>query len=303
MKLTINPKTEHVFILGAGSSVEYGLPVWKDLPELITKRVDARYDPKSEYVKEIGLWIGSVGENKKYKTIDECMYKESRAKEFHDNGLTIENIIFEQIKYIFDSSYKRNKDGWISKLNSKIIKEVGLENKIFFINFNYDKVLDENILNFDYLSEKERKVDYYNRIYHLSGAFLKSHYPHGTLFSVKDVESSVKLIRENKTNKSHLTGYMNAVSCYESQTHSYEISEGNVVTPLKLYIMGLGGGLNLNIGRLDFKNKISEIHVTIRDNSKKDEITTFLASKFNLPKTEIKTYYDCDELIENAFKI
>lgn len=56
MKFELSSNIEHILVLGAGASVDYGLPVWEDLGLLIKKEVEKDIDNRYEYKKEILSW-------------------------------------------------------------------------------------------------------------------------------------------------------------------------------------------------------------------------------------------------------
>lgn len=300
MKILLGNGTDHVFILGAGASADYGLPTWDRLGVLISEQINKNRQEPFEYKNEILSWINKIGKDKEYDTIDRCIKKESRSREYRSNGLTIENNIFSIIRNIFEELYNKEfEDGWINKLNQRILDNAGLENHIEFINYNYDKVLDENLLHFQYLTQKERDVDYRNRIRSLSTQYISAYYPHGNFFSQDQMSRRSHLDRQINTNKSGLNNVIDAISCHESELHSVK-KYG--LQPTKVYLLGLGNGLRVNLSNINFENKTSEVHATIKDPTiNKDEVTDFLSKKFNVPDTEIKVYSTCDELIEMCF--
>jgi hypothetical protein len=298
MKIQLNSNHEHLFILGAGSSVEYGLPTWEKLSALVVQKVNESREEHLEHKNEILSWLDKVGKNKEYDTIDRCITKESRSKEFRSNGLTVENHIFLIMKDIFKGLYKENEDGWISGLNQKILDGKVSEDQIAFINYNYDHVLDENLLHFDYLTQKAREYDYGTRISYLSPKYIPAFYPHGNFFSENELSRPSHLYRNIETKKSNIGNVVNAISCHDSETHAIK-KHGS--TSIKLYILGLGGGLQGNLGKLTPNYPVSEIHVTIREKNEKDEILKFLGNNYGISTTEIRVYADCGELVENAF--
>jgi hypothetical protein len=75
MNLRLRSKINKVLILGAGSSVEYGLPLWKDLSFLIHEKINKDTENRYKYKKEIVSWLNKVGEDKEYETIDRCIEK------------------------------------------------------------------------------------------------------------------------------------------------------------------------------------------------------------------------------------
>lgn len=95
MRFKPYPWIQHILILGAGASVDYGLPTWMGLDTLLTETVN---DPKSTYKHkaEIVNWVNSVGKGRKYPTIDKCIQEESALN--FSKGHEIENEIF-LVKY------------------------------------------------------------------------------------------------------------------------------------------------------------------------------------------------------------
>ena len=55
------------------------------------------------------------------------------------------------------------------------------------------------------------------------------------------------------------------------------------------------------MSNINFDNRISEVHVTIKESSKRDDIITFLSEKYEIPKTEIVVYSTCEELVKKCF--
>lgn len=289
---------DKIFILGAGASVDYGLPTWSELNDLVRAKIINDTNNQYKYKDEIISWLDNVGVKKTYKTIDECMKLESASAQYHDNGHEIEDNLFRIIKDTFDEIYKDNQLGWIRKLNEiiKDNKEIKLEKRLAFINYNYDNVLDRNFLNFNYLSAKHRQFNYRERLEELSGARSFCFHPHGYFQS--EIASS-RIIKEVDTIKSGIEEFIDAVSCHESKSHV--VTTYSTFEKVSLFILGLGGGLEINLNNLKFINKISEIHITIRDEKIRSNIINFLSEKFNIPPTEIKVYNNCDELIMNCF--
>lgn len=297
MQIDLNYK-EHILILGAGASVDYSLPVWGNLSNLIRNKVNNDKESKYGNKKEILNWLNKIGDDKKYKTIDECIKFESVSKEYHDNGADIENEIFAIIKDVFDEVYLGNDEGWILKLNEKIRenKEARIGQKLFFINYNYDDVLDKNFLNFDYLPEKLKELNYRIRLEELSRLKINCFHPHGFFKSNLLDSDSNHIVKMARTIKSNNKKYIDAVSCYESDEHTLTGQEN-----LNLYILGLGGGLETNLNNIKFENPISEIHITIKNEKMKDKMINFLSDKFKIAPMEIKIYKDCNDLIDNYF--
>jgi hypothetical protein len=293
-KFNFSNRIDHIFIIGAGASVDYGLPVWKKLASLIKSRVSNK---ECSHKKEILEWVSKVGTEGGYGTIDECISRESIN--YRSNGHVIENQIFSIIKDIFNESYKDNEKGWITALNRKILDTEGnLADKIGFINYNYDDVLDRNFLNFSNLSEKEKIWSHKSKLSILSNTIVSILYPHGKFYKDIELVNYPNFHRTSTTIKSGDENYIDAVSCFDSEKYDIE-RIGTNYSKTKLYIMGLGGGLKMNLSKLNFVDSVSEVNVTIKDESMTDEIVDFLSKRFNL--AEIKIYKDCDELIKKCF--
>lgn len=300
MNIELNNDTKHLLILGAGASVDYGLPLWKQLGQLIKLKINSDKNGQYQYHKEILEWIdkvGEIGEKGKYGTIDECIAEESDR--YHSGGDKIENQIFLIMKDILTDSYKKNDDGWIKLLNEKILQKDGLENQFAFVNYNYDDVLSRNFLKFVHLSDKKLLV-HKPRLSYLAGITSLAVHPNGYSSHDEEVDENSQIYVKSNTIKSDESEYINMISCHDSKDHS--VYKNNRVAGIKLYIIGLGGGLKFNLEKLNFLSPVSELHITIKDSSKEDEVVKFLIEKFGgTLKEEIKIYSDCNDLIERCF--
>ena len=300
MEFNITSSIENIFIFGAGASVDYGLPIWRDLAHKIREKIAKDNADSYKYKKQILGWLEKIGDKKQYSTLDECVFHESVSKDHHLDGVEVENEVFSIIKEIFNDSYREGTLGWIRKLNDKILdgSTPRLERSSVFVNYNYDHVLDDNFLNYEYLSAKHKRLTYKGRLAYLSTIFINTLYPHGTLFPTYEKRSS-HIYKSFDTIKTGDAELLDAVSCYEGKFHKIDDSATN--SPRRLYIMGLGGGLIINLGRLNFGIPISEIHVTIKDKALTSSIISFLAEKFKMTPGEIKIYNSCEDLIDACF--
>lgn len=300
MKFVLDSYKNKIFILGAGASVDHGLPTWSELKNLIIKKVNN--SDSYQYKKEILDWLSYVGDDKKYKTIDECIKYESIADTYHDNGHKIEDELFRIIKDIFVDLYKENRSGWIRLFNDKI---KGSSNSIHeylaFINYNYDNVLDLNFLDFNHLSAKEKEINDSDVLRQLANVRIPVLRPHGA-FNIEEFLHTNNFIDTNKTNK---TNFIDAVSCYESKKHEVifhdRFNRVAVRGKFSVYILGLGRGLFVNLNNIDFMGVVSEINITIKDNENNDSILDFLTKKFNISKENINVFDNCEELIDKCF--
>lgn len=300
MNIDLNCRN-NILILGAGASKDYGLPAWKELDFLIRERLKNGGENQYSRARDILTWLDKVGEKNKYKTIDECIEKESVAEAYHLDGDSVENDLFLSIKDIFNEVYIENNEGWITRLSDKILRQPGneLEDKIAFINYNYDNVLEKNLLRFGHLPGKHSRLNNKPRLDQLSAARVPVLYAHGNLYSKSEIPLNSHTERYYKTMKSGVAGYIDVVSCYESYNHTVE--HAPYADVLQLYILGLGGGLKLNLNNLKFSKRVSQISVTISDTKNDEEIINFLNTKFKVPTEKISIYRTCIELIEACF--
>lgn len=291
----------NLIILGAGASKDYGLPVWKELDSLIRGKLNNGGGNQYSRAKDILTWLDKVGEKNEYKTIDECIEKESVSGVYHSDGDGVENELFLSIKDIFNEVYKENIGGWITKLNNKILRqpESTLEKKVAFINYNYDNVLERNFLRFDHLPGKHARLNNRPRLDELSRVRVPVLYAHGSVYSKSEIPPGSHTERLYKTMKSGVAGYIDAVSCYESDNHT--VMHERYADELKLYILGLGGGLKLNLSKLNLSDRVSQISVTISDDKNDEEVLKFLNTKFEVPAEKISVYRTCNELIDTCF--
>lgn len=299
MKLKLGYRN-NIFILGAGSSREYGLPVWKELQSLIEAHLRGSDGVKYTRAKDILNWMGKVGDKEfEYRTIDECIAKESISETYYSDGDSVEDELFSVIKNIFNGARKENRAGWITKLNDKILRQPVSkpETNMAFVSYNYDNILEGNFLKFEHLPGKHQRLNDKPRLVELTETTVPVLYAHGNLYSKTEISDNSHTKRYFKTMKSGNANYIDVVSCHESDDHTLE--HELYAEDLKLYILGLGGGLKFNLKKLKFDKKISEISITISDEKNEEDIVKFLTTNFRVPIEKIFVYKTCTQLIED----
>ncbi len=298
MNLHLSYNTRHLFILGAGASTEYGLPTWAELSALIKTKLAGELDAKYIHKKEIAEWLNKVDPDSSaaYKTIDECIKHES--VKYHKGGDIIENEIFMLIQEIFDEKYRSNEDGWIRLLNDAALRKIKLGSEIAFINYNYDNVLDKNFLKYEHLGDKERNILYANALEEVADTSAQCLHPHG-FFSLG---SDHNLDKQTETIKTDKERYLDVVSCYESKPHViFPRDQNNTLT---IYILGLGGGLEINLKNLDLTRlRFVQIHITNRHPEREADIKKFLIQSLHANESQIQFHTNCKALIQSCFSV
>ncbi len=145
-------KCVNIFVLGAGASVDYGLPVWNKLREQLMEYLNANREClgspaiTNHFIED----LKEIGEDKKYRTVDELISKFSSEA---DDFFATTQRIFEAVKRIFKSKVMTDSQGWIETFVKKNNLESLLRNadsnySSVFINFNYDTLLLRGIVTF-----------------------------------------------------------------------------------------------------------------------------------------------------------
>ena len=148
----MNRKCVNIFVLGAGASVDYGLPVWDELKGLLIEEItnNGAIVISPDVTNRLQHEMKEIGPTKKYETVDQMISKVSRK--LPDFAATTQEL-FSVIKTIFKANVTTENVGWIETFVQKNNIEIFLEddhsdNSTVFINFNYDTLLVSKIVEF-----------------------------------------------------------------------------------------------------------------------------------------------------------
>ena len=151
---------KEIFVLGAGASACFGLPMWNELAELIleklvSKKNEEGFDQFTEdHYSKATEWIEKTNPDTEEKgTIDYCMHMESEKLNQQDSDIVID-LIFNLIKDIFvEKKESSNKSGVTNHVACILINYLTDKytmnyknlsyflNRKVFIDFNYDDLL------------------------------------------------------------------------------------------------------------------------------------------------------------------
>jgi hypothetical protein len=159
-------KTNSVFIIGAGSSKEYGYPIWGELKPKIEQYLDLPEGKGDPFYLESKLWLAEVTEE---KTLDQVISEKNKAIRQKLDPSKTEGIIWKAIASIFfdlekqvvahdikawvdvyvqnvirevTEKYSTDDQDW----DVKIIKELRAQfDNVYFITFNYDRLLEYKV--------------------------------------------------------------------------------------------------------------------------------------------------------------
>ncbi len=334
----MNTKCVNVFVLGAGASVDYGLPVWCELRSMLIKYLNdnmeclGSYKNTNSFIEE----LPAVGPCKKYPTVDNLISE--FALESSDFPATT-RAIFDAIKKIFKSKARQEREGWIETFVKNNNIDTLLNNKrsktpSVFINFNYDTLLLGQVVDFfrkQYLNtpNRERSVWFTKNGLEFEKKYLYCaryiFHPHGILY-LRD-EDEIKIGEKTScypisqtclnahTNgleplvTSYGEGGDNAVSChnaYENFTFKDITDRINELAnhdqqnrELKLILLGVGPhSLEFNLKKI-FEGQAFDVRQIHYTCTSEDKIQ-FYEQYFDRFEATTERYKDCQELAEKT---
>ena len=334
----MSTKYVNVFVLGAGASVDYGLPVWAQLRELLIE--DIKKNGLSEFPPGVANRflneLEQIGPGKKYETVDEVI------SNFEDDEAEIPETtveIFEVVKQVFMSRVMTENVGWIETFVKKNNLESLLNNEVsnfptFFINFNYDTLLLSKFVQFfKHKCKNASKSEIKQwRLQHGADSDFEEKFedwaknifhPHGILYLCESGELRIgrktschptsKTFRNARTRGASLAvsrtniGVDNAISCHDAQEH-FTFSDiksrihnlpGSGQRNAEMRLILLGVGPDSLAFNLD--KFIGEKAFDIRQvyyTCTKEDDKHVYEQYLNMFEAATESYEDCQELVE-----
>ena len=142
-----------IFILGAGASKDYGLPLWEELQSLLLKHIKNKVGTDADVRQTLLKELRNIGESKKYKTVDKMISEVAKRK----NGSEAEDVLFGCMGEIFEESRSNTdtENDWIEDFIrgrdhhlTALLTNSKTEDSTMFVNFNYDTVFLLKVIGF-----------------------------------------------------------------------------------------------------------------------------------------------------------
>jgi hypothetical protein len=281
-----------IFIIGAGSSKEYGYPIWKELKPKIEEYLNLPQQVQTPFALEAKEWLKEVTD---HKTLDQVISEKNKGLRKTQDPSKVEAMIWKAIASIFFSlekdvvsenrsawidvyannivsemvqSYKAEDKDWYNKIMAELTNQLG---DVYFVTFNYDRLLEykvkEAIINkikadinneneFGLKLDTQIKAIFYDRFYH----------PHGIINAYDGIQDNSKITKNRNPNNISHFGQANEsllqyspglmASCFDctTDTGSFLDIKNKKMTPEKIYILGNSPyGLENNLKKLPCK--------------------------------------------------
>ncbi len=331
----------NVFVLGAGASVDYGLPVWDKLKELLIEEItiNGAVVISSDVTNRLLRKLEDIGPGRTYETVDEMI-----AKFDDDEASEITGPIFDVVKRVFNLRARTKSVGWIETFMDKNNVEILLGNETsgypsVFINFNYDTLLLSKIVRFfkkkfkntpkseikDWRLNHGAESDFGLNFEHCAKDIF---HPHGILYlcdsddikigrntACRPTSNTFRNARTRGTDLevSHITlGVDNAISCHETRPHfTFSDIKGRIRKlagggqgdlDIRLIVLGVGPiSLEFNMNKI-FKGETFEI-TEVYYTCKEDNERHVYEGYFSRFDAPTERYKDCRELVEKKILI
>ena len=335
----MSKKFVNVFVLGAGASVDYGLPIWCELSELLIRHIEEnKAQIPAADVSILLRELGQIGTGKKYTTVDQMISEFSReTTDFAETTAAM----FKEVRTILEQRVRPETVGWIERFVKSNDLEILLRNEAtnnspVFINFNYDDILLLKIVEFfngkyantSNLTKAEWRANTgYNFENRFKNCARDIFHPHGILYlfdkdTIKIGEKThcrpttktfmnARTSGENQLVSGWNSGGDNAVSCLDARDHftfadiKKRINEltggGQGGVDIRLIVLGVGpDSLAFNLDKI-FGGQAFAVRQIHYTCTEDDEMHIY-ERYFDGFQATSQRYENCQELVEkNTF--
>jgi hypothetical protein len=292
-----------VFVLGAGASADFDFPVGKDLLRKVVDDLGSGGSHVGNNVLASGFSSTDVDDFKNALRfsaewpIDAFLEKRPNFMKIGKAAMAAELITYEQTERLFRLDGNLN---WIQYLVGKMQGssfEAFAENKVTFVTFNYDRVLEH------YLCTALENA--WGKTQDEVGALLRKMpiiHLHGQLGFLPWQSDRVDQVRafETTLNPEQIRIAADGIKVVhegiEDRREQFDAAKAAILAAARTYLLGVGTG-NVNLDRLsqkDFPNdKVVATEVGLTQTEHNDAVTKYT------PRIQFRQNTDCKELISN----